>query len=98
MTHNIRFDDAANRLCANDIKKLEDCSDVQKDRGTGHLITCLYDLYDNVTDPTCRSFLKQIQALVFTDWRLSEPFTEACLADIKKLECGRLDDEKNNVY
>jgi hypothetical protein len=97
MTRSIHFDTQAMKVCEKDIKLLEDCSDHIDERGTGRLITCLYDLYHNITEPTCRSFIKQIQSTIFTDWRLSETFATGCLQDITQLKCGRLDDEDESV-
>ena len=97
MTHNVRFDDAARRYCKNDSKLLEDCNDYIDERGTGRLISCLYDLLNNITEPTCRNYIKRIQSVVFTDWRLSEVFVTACLPDITQLKCGRLDDDNETV-
>jgi len=97
MTHNVHFDDTAMKVCAKDIKLLEDCNDHTDERGTGRLISCLYDLLSNITEPTCSNFIKQIHATIFTDWRLSENFATACLPDITKLKCGRLDDDNETV-
>jgi hypothetical protein len=97
MTHDVRFDDAAMKFCAKDIKLLEDCNDHTDERGTGRLVSCLYDLFDNITEPNCRNFIKQMQSIIFTDWRLSEAFATACLTDITQLKCGRLDDDNETV-
>jgi len=97
MTHDVRFDDAANRFCAKDIKSINDCNEHKGERGTGHLVSCLYDSLANITESTCRNFIKRIQSVIFTDWRLSESFTTACSKDIADLECGRLDDDNETV-
>jgi len=97
MTHDVRFDDAAMKMCTKDIKLLDDCNDHTDERGTGRLISCLYDLFDIITEPSCRYYIEQIQAVVFTDWRLSESFATACLADIAQLKCGRLDEDNETV-
>lgn len=97
MTHDPRFDDAAEKQCLKDLKILDDCKQHQDERGSGRLVTCLYEHLANITEPSCRYFINQLQAVVFNDWRLSEYFVDACQNDIKKLECGRLDDEKEEV-
>ena len=63
----------------------------------GHLASCLYDALPNITEINCRVFIHQIQVITFTDWRLSEFFSDACINDIKKHKCGRLDDENQTV-
>jgi hypothetical protein len=97
MTHDPRFDDAAMKQCSKDINLLKECEDHTDERGSGRLITCLYERLPNITEPSCRYFINQLQAVVFNDWRLTEYFTDACMSDIKKLECGRLDDENEKV-
>jgi hypothetical protein len=97
MTHNVRFDDTAIKLCAKDIKLLDECNEHTDERGSGRLVTCLYERLANITEPSCRNFINQIQAVVFTDWRLTEYFATACLNDIIQLKCGRLDVENETV-
>jgi Golgi apparatus protein 1 len=97
MTHDVRFDDAAKNFCAKDLKILEECNEHTDERGTGRLVSCLYDQLANITEPNCRSFITKLQSVIFTDWRLSEYFADACFDDITKLKCGRLDDENGSV-
>jgi len=97
MTRNPRFDDAALNQCGKDIKLFDECSELVNQRGTGRLITCLYERLGNITQPSCRYFINQLQALIFADWRLIENFGKVCKWDIDKFECGRLDDENEKV-
>jgi Golgi apparatus protein 1 len=97
MTRDIRFDDAAKNFCDKDIKLLEYCNEHTDERGTGRLVSCLFDQLSNITEPTCRNFIKQLHSVIFADWRLSESFATACLNDIVKLKCGRLDVENATV-
>lgn len=97
LTHDTSFDDAAKRFCAADLKHLEECNKIAKERRAGHLVSCLYDALQNITEITCRNFIDQMQLITFTDWRLSESFSDACFGDITKYKCGRLDDENNTV-
>ncbi|CAF1219022.1 unnamed protein product [Rotaria magnacalcarata] len=97
MTHDPRFDDAAVRQCSKDIKLFDECEAFVGKRGSGRLVSCLYDHLTNITEPSCRYFINQMQAVVFNDWRLTEYFSDACSADISKLECGRLDDENESI-
>ena len=97
MTHDPRFDDAAEKQCSKDLKVLDLCKRHEDERGSGRLITCLYEHLGNITEPSCRYFVNQLQSVVFNDWRLVEYFADACRSDISKLECGRLDDENESV-
>ena len=97
MTHDARFDDAAEKQCSKDIKLLDECQDHVDERGSGRLVSCLYDRLDNITEASCRFFINQLQAVVFNDWRLSEYFVDACQQDIRTFECGRLDDGNDKV-
>lgn len=76
---------------------MEDCNDRLDERGTGRLVSCLYESLGNITEPACRNYINRLQAIVFTDWRLSEYFSTACLKDITDLKCGRLEDENDTV-
>ncbi len=97
MTHDPRFDDAAKRQCSKDIKSFDECEILVAKAGSGRLVSCLYDHLGNITEPSCRYFINQMQAVVFNDWRLTEYFADACMPDIKRLECGRLDDDNKAV-
>lgn len=57
----------------------------------GHMLSCLMDSAENATEPECRSFLKKMEAIIFSDYRLIYKFTEECQSDIEKFQCGRLD-------
>lgn len=46
----------------------------------------------------CKTFLTKIGSIVFSDYRLIERFTNACLDDIVKFNCSRLDSEEEEVY
>lgn len=97
MTRDPRFDEAALTQCKKDIALLDECSAVKTESGTGRLITCLFERLGNITQPSCRYFINQLQAVIFTDWHLIESFSQECKSDIDKLECGRLDDENEKV-
>jgi golgi apparatus protein 1 len=91
MTRDIRFDEAAEKQCGADLKILDDCNQHQDNKGSGRLISCLYDQLPNITEASCRYFINQLQAVIFNDWRVTEYFVTACKDDITKFECGRLD-------
>ncbi|CAF4720327.1 unnamed protein product [Rotaria sp. Silwood1] len=97
MVRDVRFDDEALKLCAKDIKLLTDCNEYTDERGSGRLISCLYDRLPNITDPSCRHYINQLESFLFTDWRLSEHFATACFQDITNLKCGRLDDDNETI-
>lgn len=55
------------------------------------MLSCLMDFAENATEPECRSFLKKMEAIIFSDYRLIYRFTDECQSDIEKFQCGRLD-------
>lgn len=91
------MDDTAIRRCPQDLQLIQQCNKNIGNSGTGHLVPCLYEFLNNVTDDYCREFLKLIQTTIFTDWRLSETFVLMCSNDIDRLHCGRLDVETDTV-
>lgn len=74
--------------------QLPDCKPTEKDTANGFLVSCLLSYRENITQDQCRIFLKNIAALVFSDYRLVNHFQEDCSNDIDKFKCGRL--EKNS--
>ncbi|CAF1437679.1 unnamed protein product, partial [Adineta steineri] len=97
MAHDPHFDDAAQRQCSKDIKLIDECEEFVGKRGSGRLVSCLYDRLGNITEPSCRYFINQMRAVVFNDWTLSEYMVDACMSDINKLECARLDDDNKAI-
>lgn len=69
--------------------KLSECQSV--DKVDGHLVSCLLDNKENVVTENCRTFLNNIAALVFSDYRLIYNFISDCQNDIKRFSCGRLE-------
>ena len=97
MTHDVHFDEAAKKVCAKELKLLDQCNSHTEQRENGRLVSCLYDSLTNITEPHCRNFINQVQVVIFTDWRLSEYFHTECMNDTKNLKCGRLEDENKMV-
>jgi hypothetical protein len=85
------------KQCSKDITVLKECSEQSDVRGSDRLVPCLYEHLVNITESSCRYFINQLQVVILNDWRLTEYFTDACMRDIKKLECGRLDDDNQKV-
>ena len=54
------------------------------------VIPCLIEHIDNVTNANCRAFLKRMESIVFSDYRLIYKFADKCGSDITKFTCGRL--------
>lgn len=92
LTLRLNFDNSALKVCKNDLTKLTECQSVDKE-DNGHLVSCLLDSKENITDPGCKAFLTNVAALVFSDFRLIYNFVSDCQADIDKLSCGRLEKE-----
>ena len=77
------------------VSQISECSELKK--GEGHVIPCLVDNKEKVTDESCKLFLKKMASIVFADYRLIYKFAEKCQADIYKLKCGRLSTEAEDV-
>jgi hypothetical protein len=67
MIHDPRFDDAAIKLCSKNIKVLDECDSFVGKSGSGRLVSCLYDRLVNITEPSCRYFINQMQVIAFND-------------------------------
>ena len=55
------------------------------------VIPCLIEHLSNVTDRSCRAFLRRMEGIVFSDYRLIHKFVEQCTNDINRLGCGRVE-------
>ena len=69
--------------------------------GQGLKIPCLIENIDNVTNNNCKAFLKRMESIVFSDYRLIYKFADKCRSDINSLQCGRLkttDDSSVSIF
>lgn len=87
-----KYEKAVKQMCNNMIQQLPECQSLDPSRG--HLIACLVEhLADEPLQPlphNCGSFLKRLEPVVFSDYRIIYKFTEACQNDIDRLHCGRV--------
>ncbi|GIY71110.1 golgi apparatus protein 1 [Caerostris extrusa] len=56
------------------------------------------DFAENATEAECRSFLKKMEAIIFSDYRLIYKFTEECKSDIDRFQCGRLEMDSEDPH
>jgi Golgi apparatus protein 1 len=90
LTVMLRLDNTALKVCESDVQKLSECASVDKE-DNGHLVSCLLTNKQNITTFQCRTFLSNIAALVFSDYRLVYNFIDDCSQDILKYSCGRIE-------
>lgn len=95
LTINLKFGDTALKICSDDINKISECKNV--DPSNGHLTSCLLNNMENITSGPCRTFLSNIAAFVFSDFRLVSDFVRDCEKDIQKYECGRLEKAEEHL-
>ncbi|PAA72965.1 hypothetical protein BOX15_Mlig023539g1 [Macrostomum lignano] len=88
LTHNVKFDLAANGACQEDLQRLSDCNGLQP--GQGLRVSCLIENSRKVRSPDCVALLRRLEPIVFSDFRLVRPFAKACSEDVQRLRCGRL--------
>ena len=81
-----------------DCCQLTECSEVERNKGL--VLPCLIYYMDRVSSHRCRELLERLEPLVFADYHLIYKFVDHCDEDIKKLHCGRTDDddEKHKVH
>lgn len=86
MTRDDRLSKAASQFCPSLLESYPECT-----RGkNGQLLACLMDHAENATNDECRAFLRRMETVVFSDYRLVYRFTEECGEDIDRFKCGRL--------
>lgn len=94
MSINLKLDNSALSICKEDLVNLRECQLATDENG--HLVSCLIENRENITNSNCQQFIKSIAALVFTDYRLIYKFVSHCENDIKKFSCGRLEKEDDD--
>lgn len=65
-------------------------------RGSGHMIPCLLEHIDNITESSCKQFLLKMGSIIFSDYRLVSNFVDNCQQDIDRLKCGRVQLEEED--
>ena len=73
--------------------QLTECSETEQRKGL--VIPCMIYYMDNVTNSRCRELLERLEPLVFTNYQLIYKFADDCGDDIKRLHCGRTDDNED---
>ncbi|PRD28569.1 UNVERIFIED_CONTAM: Glg1 [Trichonephila clavipes] len=96
LTIDNRFVATAKHMCKKFLEAQKDCVPLENERG--QLLSCLMDFTENATEPECRSFLKKMEAIIFSDYRLIYKFTEECKSDIDRFQCGRLDMDSEDPH
>ncbi|GFR07100.1 golgi apparatus protein 1 [Trichonephila clavata] len=96
LTIDNRFVATAKHMCKKFLDAQKDCVPLENERG--QLLSCLMDFTENATEPECRSFLKKMEAIIFSDYRLIYKFTEECKSDIDRFQCGRLDMDSEDPH
>lgn len=82
------------KVCEVELEKFPDCK-ANSGKDNGFLLSCLLGHRENITLDQCKIFLKNVAALIFSDYRLISNFQEDCNSDIEKLQCGRLEKDSD---
>ncbi|XP_055943166.1 Golgi apparatus protein 1-like isoform X2 [Argiope bruennichi] len=96
LTVDNRFVTTAKHMCKKFLETQKECVPLENERG--QMLSCLMDFAENATEPECRSFLKKMEAIIFSDYRLIYKFTEECRSDIDQFQCGRLDMDSEDPH
>lgn len=79
--------------CADDVEKL-DCKSTGE---PGQLLACILDNREGMLHTNCRTLVKRLEWVAFSDYRLIGPFVRDCTQDIAKLECGRITVDRDEL-
>jgi Golgi apparatus protein 1 len=52
---------------------------------------------DHIQNTRCKHVIGKLAQIVFSDYRLLKKFYDACTADVKKFQCGRVDAHEEGV-
>uniref|UniRef100_A0A915IXR4 Golgi apparatus protein 1 n=1 Tax=Romanomermis culicivorax TaxID=13658 RepID=A0A915IXR4_ROMCU len=90
LTEDDRFRQAALQYCSAELNTYP-CAKTNPNQPVeqSHLVLCLVEYKNNMTNEACRSFLTRVESIIFTDMYLIGPFVRACKADVERLNCGQ---------
>ncbi|GAB1597551.1 Golgi apparatus protein 1-like [Argonauta hians] len=94
LTKDDRFEYAGKEVCHKELEMAVNCQNFH--RGSGHLIPCLIEHIDNITDSSCKQFLMKMGGIIFSDYHLVSNFVDNCQRDINRLKCGRVQLEEED--
>jgi Golgi apparatus protein 1 len=70
-------------------KQIPECNEISNNS----LASCIIDNKEKLVNTECKRFIKNIAALVFSDYRLINNFYSDCASDVETYKCGRLEND-----
>ena len=101
ITNTNHFTSITKTICKSLLISNQDCFDAEKEdvlSPGANIVSCLIDRIQPDTNFDCLTYLKDMQLIIFSDYRLVHKLTNNCEAHINEFKCGRLDisnDEKS---
>lgn len=92
------FTEITKVICKTLLNENHDCLEAENDdliSPGANILSCLIERMQPETENNCKSYLQQMELIIFSDYRLISKFTDACETKITELKCGRLDWETN---
>lgn len=93
-------EEATKTVCKSMLSSNQDCAQTQQglDSDSGaSVLSCLLDRIQPDTSLECSKYLKQMELIVFSDYRLIHKFATVCREQIEHFKCGRLSDNYENT-
>lgn len=82
------------KKCTKETVKFSDCKET---RQPGHLLSCIINKRETITNAECLSILQRLEWVAFSDFKLIGIFMRDCEDDVNRLNCGRLNTDNNKL-
>ncbi|KAL3281561.1 hypothetical protein HHI36_004769 [Cryptolaemus montrouzieri] len=86
LTSNEKVQEILEPHCMKDLSELKCTSEKNV-----FFLRCIVENKDNIHEDSCYKIVDRLETVVFQDFRLIPNFMKECIADIEKLQCGRID-------
>ena len=87
ITNNYNIERLAKKTCGKELDSF-DCSSSGDKHGA--YLSCLIDKRETVKDPDCIAYIRRLEWIAVSDFRIITPFSSDCESDIRTFKCDKI--------
>lgn len=87
ITNNYNIERLAKKTCGKELDSF-DCSSSGDKHGA--YLSCLIDKRETVKDPDCIAYIRRLEWIAVSDFRIITPFSSDCEGDIRTFKCDKI--------
>lgn len=99
--HELSGMDSLNQVARVECKSLllanKDCMESADGTTSSDVLFCLIERIQPETEYSCKKFLKHMEMVTFSDYRMVKDFANVCQTQISEYKCGRLNDLNDQI-